>query len=67
MNATARSFLARTLLVLLMAVTLLPFLSMFSAALAPSGTYPQRPRMADPIRNGAISSRRSKSPIWASC
>jgi raffinose/stachyose/melibiose transport system permease protein len=31
---------ARLLLVLLMAVTLLPFLSMLSAALAPAGTYP---------------------------
>lgn len=31
---------ARALLVALMIVTLLPFVSMFSAALAPSGTYP---------------------------
>lgn len=31
---------ARTLLVGLMIVTLLPFVTMFSAALAPSGTYP---------------------------
>lgn len=31
---------ARLMLVLLMAVTILPFLSMMSAALAPSGTYP---------------------------
>lgn len=36
----ARTLLARALIVILMAVTLLPFLSMFSAALAPSGTYP---------------------------
>ena len=40
MKTTARSLLARALIVLLMGVTLLPFLSMFSAALAPSGTYP---------------------------
>ena len=31
---------ARTLLVGLMIVTLMPFVTMFSAALAPSGTYP---------------------------
>ncbi len=40
MSATAKTLLARALIVLLMVVTLLPFLSMFSAALAPSGTYP---------------------------
>ena len=40
MEAKAKSLLARTLIVVLMGVTLLPFLSMFSAALAPSGTYP---------------------------
>lgn len=34
------AFIARLMLIALMAVTLLPFLSMFSAALAPSGTYP---------------------------
>lgn len=34
------ALVARTLIVILMALTLLPFLSMFSAALAPSGTYP---------------------------
>jgi raffinose/stachyose/melibiose transport system permease protein len=34
------SFAARAILVLLMFVTLLPFITMFSAALAPSGTYP---------------------------
>ncbi len=33
--------MARTLIVILMALTLLPFLSMFTAALAPTGTYPQ--------------------------
>lgn len=33
-------WIGRGLIVLLMALTLLPFLSMFSAALAPSGTYP---------------------------
>ena len=33
-------FAARGILVILMFVTLLPFLSMFTAALAPSGTYP---------------------------
>jgi raffinose/stachyose/melibiose transport system permease protein len=37
----ANAFVARTLLVGLMALTLLPFASMFSAGLAPSGTYPQ--------------------------
>jgi raffinose/stachyose/melibiose transport system permease protein len=31
---------ARAILVVLMVVTLLPFITMFSAALAPSGTYP---------------------------
>jgi len=31
---------ARTILVALMVVTLMPFVTMFSAALAPSGTYP---------------------------
>jgi raffinose/stachyose/melibiose transport system permease protein len=34
------AFVARAILVLLMLVTLLPFITMFSAALAPSGTYP---------------------------
>lgn len=34
------AFAARAILVLLMFVTLLPFITMFSAALAPSGTYP---------------------------
>jgi raffinose/stachyose/melibiose transport system permease protein len=34
------TFVARTILVALMALTLLPFVTMFSAALAPSGTYP---------------------------
>lgn len=33
-------FAARAILVALMFVTLLPFITMFSAALAPSGTYP---------------------------
>lgn len=33
-------FAARGILVILMGVTLLPFITMFSAALAPSGTYP---------------------------
>ena len=36
----ADALIARMLIVILMALTLLPFLSMFSAALAPSGTYP---------------------------
>ena len=34
------TFAARAILVALMLVTLLPFITMFSAALAPSGTYP---------------------------
>lgn len=34
------AFAARAILVLLMAATLLPFITMFSAALAPPGTYP---------------------------
>jgi raffinose/stachyose/melibiose transport system permease protein len=34
------TFVARAILVVLMALTLLPFITMFSAALAPSGTYP---------------------------
>ncbi|WP_370675549.1 carbohydrate ABC transporter permease [Pleomorphomonas sp. PLEO] len=38
--AKPKTWLARFLLALLMAVTLLPFLSMFTAALAPSGSYP---------------------------
>lgn len=33
-------FAARGILIILMFVTLLPFISMFTAALAPSGTYP---------------------------
>ena len=37
---STKSLLARTLIVVLMAVTLLPFLSMLSAALAPAGSYP---------------------------
>ncbi len=36
----ADALIARTLIVILMIVTLLPFLSMFTAALAPSNTYP---------------------------
>ena len=40
MRASPNTWLARGLIVLLMAVTLLPFLSMLSAALAPQGTYP---------------------------
>jgi raffinose/stachyose/melibiose transport system permease protein len=39
-RSTTNTFLARTLIVLLMAITLLPFLSMLSAALAPAGSYP---------------------------
>ncbi|MBO9589807.1 carbohydrate ABC transporter permease [Devosia sp.] len=39
-SATKNTFLARALIVLLMAITLLPFLSMLSAALAPQGSYP---------------------------
>ena len=34
------ALIARFLIIVLMALTLLPFLSMFTAALAPSGTYP---------------------------
>lgn len=43
MNAplTANALVARILIIVLMVLTLLPFLSMFTAALAPSGTYPQ--------------------------
>ena len=37
---STKSLLARTLIVVLMAITLLPFLSMLSAALAPAGSYP---------------------------
>ena len=41
MTTTApNTLIARSLIILLMIVTLLPFLSMFSAALAPQGTYP---------------------------
>ena len=54
---------AAALLVVLMAVTLLPFLSMFSAAL-PLGHLSQLASSGRPIRNGATSSRRSKSPRW---
>lgn len=39
-GAALGTFAARGLLVALMFVTLLPFITMFSAALAPSGTYP---------------------------
>ncbi|MEQ1901458.1 MAG: carbohydrate ABC transporter permease [Devosia sp.] len=39
-NGTLGAFAARGVLVVLMLLTLLPFVTMFSAALAPSGTYP---------------------------
>lgn len=39
-TVTGKSLFAKGLIVLLMIVTLLPFLSMLSAALAPSGSYP---------------------------
>jgi raffinose/stachyose/melibiose transport system permease protein len=39
-EAPLGTFAARSILVGLMFVTLLPFITMFSAALAPSGTYP---------------------------
>lgn len=39
-NAPIGAFAARAILVALMFATLLPFITMFSAALAPSGTYP---------------------------
>jgi len=39
-SALGKTWLARGLIVLLMTITLLPFLSMLSAALAPQGTYP---------------------------
>lgn len=37
---TSKAVLARVLIIALMLLTILPFLSMLSAALAPSGTYP---------------------------
>ena len=37
-SSTSNTIVARTLIILLMAITLLPFLSMLSAALAPQGT-----------------------------
>jgi raffinose/stachyose/melibiose transport system permease protein len=37
---TIGTFAARAILIVLMFITLLPFITMFSAALAPSGTYP---------------------------
>lgn len=39
-RVTTNTVLSRALIVLLMAITLLPFLSMLSAALAPAGSYP---------------------------
>ena len=39
-NSPLGAFAARGVLVILMLLTLLPFITMFSAALAPSGTYP---------------------------
>lgn len=39
-NLQADALVARILIIVLMVLTLLPFLSMFSAALAPSNTYP---------------------------
>jgi raffinose/stachyose/melibiose transport system permease protein len=39
-GASVGTFVARAILVVLMLLTLLPFITMFSAALAPSGTYP---------------------------
>ena len=61
-TATPNTLLARGLIILLMIVTLLPFLSMLSAALAPQGTYPN----GLPIRNGAISFAPLKWPGWTS-
>jgi raffinose/stachyose/melibiose transport system permease protein len=40
MSPALGAFAARGILVVLMILTLLPFITMFSAALAPSGTYP---------------------------
>ena len=39
-SSTTNTIVARALIGLLMAITLLPFLSMLSAALAPAGSYP---------------------------
>ncbi|MFC7383628.1 hypothetical protein [Sphaerisporangium rhizosphaerae] len=39
-TARGEAWTGRLLLVLMMAVTLLPFLSLFVTALHPSGTYP---------------------------
>lgn len=39
-SSSANTLIARGLIVLLMVITLLPFLSMLSAALAPQGSYP---------------------------
>src|SRR5690348_13870251 len=39
-TATRETWTGRVLLVLLMVVTLLPFISLFTTALHPSGTYP---------------------------
>lgn len=39
-GAPIGAFAARAILIALMVLTLLPFITMFSAALAPSGTYP---------------------------
>ncbi len=64
-TALPNTILARGLLILLMAVTLLPFLAMFTAALAPRAAIPMA-SSGRPIRNGAISSGRSKSPRWIS-
>ena len=52
------------LLVALMAVTLLPFASLFTTALHQSGTYPTV-STGRRTRTGATSSTRSTPPTWA--
>ena len=53
-------YAGRALLIVLMVVTILPFISIFTTALHPSGTVPPGSR-GRPIPSGATSSRRSRS------
>ena len=55
------------LLVLLMAITLLPFVSLFVTALHPSGHLSRPGSTGRATRSGATSSTRSRRRAWASC
>ena len=57
----------RGLLLVLMALTIIPFISLFTTALHPSGSIPLGIEWpADPAAGGT-SSRPSTRPAWARC